>query len=163
MPAALKVAVVSTALGLPKVTVPGPLTLLQVTRRGAGWVGQAVVGDGAVQVRPRRAGSRSGPVLRTPTGGWLLGGAPLVYSTWSSGAKLPSNASAVRRPLPVTCTARALPRTHPGRLTTAWTSEERSGVCWAAVLAPAVLHAGGLQATDAVVTARLLRLLLVPG
>ena len=36
-----------------------------------------------------------------------------------------------------------------------------SGVCWAAALAPAMFHAGGLQATEAEVRARLLRLLLV--
>ena len=40
MPAAEKVAVVSTAFGLPKVTVPGPLTLLQVGVVAPGGLGR---------------------------------------------------------------------------------------------------------------------------
>ena len=95
-------------------------------------------------------------------GAWLVGGAPpLVYSMWSKGAKVPSKASAVRRPVPVIWTARALPWTQPGRLTIAWTRAAMSGVCCAAVLALTVDHAGGFQGTEAVVRARLLRLLLV--
>ena len=75
---------------------------------------------------------------------------------------MPSKASAVRRPVPLSWKPRALPWAQPGRLTTAWTREEMSGVCCAAVLAPTVFQAGGFQATDAVVAGRLLTLLLVP-
>ena len=57
--------------------------------------------------------------------------------------------------------ATALPEAQPGRLTTAATRAEMSGVCCAAPRAPAVLHAGGLHATDAEVNGRL-RLPLVP-
>src|SRR4029079_1927020 len=53
----------------------------------------------------------------------------------------------------VTMSASALPLAQPGRLTTSCTTAVRSGVCCAAVTAPAV-HAGGDHVTPAAVGGR---------
>src|SRR5262245_12265607 len=47
-----------------------------------------------------------------------------------------------------------LPLTQPDRSTISWTTEARSGVLWSGPACPSVVHAAGVQCTDAVVFAR---------
>ena len=67
---------------------------------------------------------------------------------------MPSNASAVRLPVPVTMTARALPLAQPGRPTISRTTDERSGVRWSGPCTCFVGHGGGTHATLAPVRGR---------
>jgi hypothetical protein len=77
------------------------------------------------------------------------------YSKCRSGAvgALPSNASAVRCPLPVMMKAIALPLAQPGRLTTCCITAARLGVRW---FAPSwlALQAAGDHCTEALVRGR---------
>src|SRR3712207_6216125 len=79
----------------------------------------------------------------------------------------PSNASAVRVPVPVMITESALPLAQPVRLTICWTTDERFGVRWSTPRAPTVDQGAGAHAAFAVVLCRFERLLLavvkVPG
>ncbi len=155
-----KVALVSAAVALVKVTVPGPevrdQVLVSVPEAGR---------PSSVMVPSRdavagRVIAWSAPALTT--GGWLVGPPePVVYSTWRSGAKLapPSNASAVLRPVPRNCTASALPWAQPARLTTACTSDARFGVRWAVPASPTTVQSGGVHAMLAAVVARFAMLL----
>jgi len=69
-----------------------------------------------------------------------------------------SQACAVRWPLPVTSSTRALPLVQPGPPTICWTIGDRSGVRWAAPWSPIVVHAGTAHVTEAAVRDRALRL-----
>ena len=73
MPAAEKLAVVSTAFGLPKLTVPGPLTLLQVVVTTPGGFGR----PSSLTVPSSEAELGSVIVWPDPaltTGAWFTGG-----------------------------------------------------------------------------------------
>ena len=117
MPAVLNVAVVSTALGLAKVVVPGPLG----RGPGGGHVrgGFAVVGDGGIQGGTLGQGDAlvdAGVDHRRRVAGAATTGAGGVLM-WSRGAPAarPSKARAVRWPVPVMIRARALPGAQPVR------------------------------------------------
>src|SRR5215471_18229910 len=86
--------------------------------------------------------------LSAPVGGRSGGGVPPVYSMCSSGAcsGFPSQAHAVRWPVPSTMITSGLLSAQPGRLTTSWMTDFKSGVFCPAPIWPAV-HAGGLQVT----------------
>src|SRR4029450_13320811 len=66
----------------------------------------------------------------------------------------PLNATAVRRPEPVTMKASGFPLTQPGRSMISWTTAARFGVRWLGPASPMTDHAGGDHATDAVVRGR---------
>src|SRR6516225_1607841 len=95
------------------------------------------MGNASVSVEPAAlADTVSGGLAlwvtaRAPTGGWLGGGELFVYSTCSSGAwaGLPSQAHVVRWPVPSTMMTSGLLSAQPGRLTTSWMTDLRSGVC----------------------------------
>ena len=61
--------------------------------------------------------------------------------------------SAVRRPVPDTMSARALPEAQPGRFTISWMIRDRSGVRWLMPWTCTVGHDRGCQLTDALVGA----------
>ena len=67
---------------------------------------------------------------------------------------LPSNAVAVRRPLPVTMIARELPLAQPGRFTISWTMAARFGVRWFGPTSFTTGHGGGVHPTVAAVLGR---------
>src|SRR5512132_4587350 len=121
VPDAEKLAVVSTALALPKLTVPGPLTLLHVVVTAPGGLGR----PSSVTVPSRLAALGSVIVSSAPaltTGAWFCGFTVIVTSSLA----LSALSLAVRRStyvpdaekLAVVSTALALPKaTVPGPLT----------------------------------------------
>ena len=150
MPAAEKLAVVSTALSSAKVAVPGPLTWLQSVVTLPGGVGR----PSSVTVASNVASSGRVIVWSAPastTGAWLMGVVP--YSTCNRGAAagIPSYASAVRSPLPLTIITNELPLDQPGRSTISWMIGDKSGVRWSGPATPTVVQATGDQCTAAVV------------
>lgn len=141
---------VSRALGLAKVTVPGPSTWLHVVVTAPG--GSGSPSSGTVPVRLATSGRVT---VGSPAA--ITIGRPLVWnSTWSSGALggSPSNDSAVRSPLPVMTITSELPLIQPERFTISWMTEDISGVLWSGPAASLVGQAGGDQATDAEVMGR---------
>ena len=92
MPAVAKLAVVSTAVGSPKVTVPGPETFVQVVvSRPLGGRPSSVTVPSRLAVAGRVTVA-SGPALTT--GAWLAG--PWTVTTMSS-LLVSAASSAVRR------------------------------------------------------------------
>src|SRR5204862_8269221 len=88
---------------------------------------------------------RSAPALTL--GAVLGGGGPVLYSTCRSGAPagLLSQARAVRWPVPVTMSARALRLAQPARLTISWIRLLRSGVRSLAAASPISVQGTGCQ------------------
>jgi hypothetical protein len=132
------------------VTLPGPLTLLQVSSTSPGGFGR----PSSVVVSTRAAVGmvtvRSGPAFTT--------GASFTpahaTSTCSTGAPVPASWDiAVRCPVPVMIRARDF-RAQPLRLTISWITGERSGVCWYGPTSPSTPHGAGDHGTEATVRGR---------
>src|SRR6266576_2679381 len=146
---------VSMAVAFWKLTVPGPLSSVQLVVVVPGGLGR----PSSLTVPSREAAAgrvtvRSAPALTL--GAVLGGGGPVVYSTCRSGAPagLLSQARAVRWPVPVTIIASALPLAQPGRMTISWTTAVRSGVRSFALASPITVQGTGDQLAEAVVRGR---------
>src|SRR3990172_7366329 len=80
--------------------------------------------------------------------------APVCHSTWSRGAAVPSNDSAVLVPVPVINSTTALPDAQSDRSTIDAMSRAKSGVRWSVPATPTAGQAAGAQTTEPLLTTR---------